>query len=217
MTARSGGVIPVRESTSGLGAELWVIDTAVYPSSSGPNRPMPLQRAVNAPSIPLETMKRGPVPPNKTGLVMLAAAVIPVVVQAAKPLAKAVGRGLIRAGQFLREAADAEPRKGETEAPAATSETAQAEATATVETVEPAAATPAETAPDSPTKVKRSQPRKKPQSDPKKKPATVKKPAPKRDATAAKKPKSASKSEATPRPESSPRKRRQLPNDLDVT
>ena len=55
-------------------------------------------------------MRRGAIPPGKAGLVVLAAAAIPVVIGAAKPLARAVGRGLSKIGEKLQEAA-AEAKK----------------------------------------------------------------------------------------------------------
>jgi len=58
-------------------------------------------------------MRRGAIPPGKAGLVVLAAAAIPVVIGAAKPLARAVGRGLTKIGDKLQEAAaEAKNSKG---------------------------------------------------------------------------------------------------------
>ena len=50
-------------------------------------------------------MRRGAIPPGKAGLVVLAAAAIPVVIGAAKPFARAIGRGLTKIGDKLQEAA----------------------------------------------------------------------------------------------------------------
>lgn len=50
-------------------------------------------------------MSRGPIP-GRAGLIVLAAAAVPIVISAAKPLAKAIGRGLSKIGDKLQEAAD---------------------------------------------------------------------------------------------------------------
>lgn len=79
------------------------------------------------------SMRRGAIPPGKAGLVVLAAAAIPVVIGAAKPFARAIGRGLTKIGDKLQEAAaeakngsavkpeppKAEPAKTEAKAPEA--------------------------------------------------------------------------------------------------
>jgi hypothetical protein len=49
---------------------------------------------------------RGIVPPGKIGLVMIAAAVAPVVLRKAKPLAKAVGKGIAKLGEAVERIAD---------------------------------------------------------------------------------------------------------------
>ncbi|HRF59479.1 MAG TPA: hypothetical protein PLH94_06130 [Fimbriimonadaceae bacterium] len=172
-------------------------------------------------------MKRGPVPPNRTGLIMLAAAAIPVVVQAARPIAKAVGRGLIRAGQYLREAADGVARKGEpTEtAPEASTEASETHVEATtnpeaetavdanrVEAAEPTPEAPVEkTVVLGPASPRKKAERRSPA------PAGKKADAKKKKASQPKASKSAPKSGATASPAQAPRKRRQLPDDLDVT
>ncbi|HRI45104.1 MAG TPA: hypothetical protein PLL78_07950 [Fimbriimonadaceae bacterium] len=62
-------------------------------------------------------MSRGPIP-GRAGLIVLAAAAVPIVISAAKPLAKAIGRGLSKIGEKLQEAADEAKPKSETTAQA---------------------------------------------------------------------------------------------------
>lgn len=59
-------------------------------------------------------MSRGPIP-GRAGLIVLAAAAVPIVISAAKPLAKAIGRGLSKIGEKLQAAAEeADPKSGAT-------------------------------------------------------------------------------------------------------
>lgn len=55
---------------------------------------------------------KGPIP-GRAGIIMLAAAAVPVIITACKPLAKAVGKGLIAAGEALKKAGEetVEPKK----------------------------------------------------------------------------------------------------------
>jgi hypothetical protein len=48
---------------------------------------------------------RGVIPPGKAGLVILAAAVVPVVVKNFRPFAKTVGQGFVAMGEKIKEAA----------------------------------------------------------------------------------------------------------------
>jgi len=57
-----------------------------------------------------ENSIRGPIPPGKAGLIMLAAAAIPVAIAAFKPLARALGKGLVSAGEALKDAAKEETK-----------------------------------------------------------------------------------------------------------
>lgn len=53
-------------------------------------------------------MRRTPgiVPPGKAGLIMLAAALIPVAAKQAKPLVRAVGRGIRKVGEAIERIVD---------------------------------------------------------------------------------------------------------------
>lgn len=62
------------------------------------------------------SMKRpgGIVPPGKAGLLMLAAALVPIVVKEAKPLVRAAGRGLRHLGDAIMRIADSSQIDAET-------------------------------------------------------------------------------------------------------
>ncbi len=75
------------------------------------------------------SMKRpgGIVPPGKAGLLMLAAALVPIVLKEAKPLVRAAGRGLRHLGDAIMRIADssqigAEPAEAQTVAEEVTDE-----------------------------------------------------------------------------------------------
>ncbi|MBI1757329.1 MAG: hypothetical protein HYR64_09515 [Fimbriimonas ginsengisoli] len=53
---------------------------------------------------------RGIVPPGRLGLLLIAAAMVPVVLARCKPFAKKVGEALVKAGEKLKETAE-EPTK----------------------------------------------------------------------------------------------------------
>ncbi len=62
-------------------------------------------------------MKRIPgiVPPGKAGLIMLAAALVPVAAKQAKPLVRAVGRGIKKVGEAIERIADSSQIDAEAE------------------------------------------------------------------------------------------------------
>ncbi|MCB8933544.1 MAG: hypothetical protein M9921_14820 [Fimbriimonadaceae bacterium] len=51
-------------------------------------------------------MRRGVIPPGKAGLLVLAAAMVPIVLGKAKPWAKKFGQGLVKLGEKLQEGAE---------------------------------------------------------------------------------------------------------------
>lgn len=64
-------------------------------------------------------MSRSVIPPGKAGLIVLAAAVVPIVLKKMKPVTRAVGKGLANMGEMLVKSAE-EPQdevKKETAAP----------------------------------------------------------------------------------------------------
>ncbi len=94
---------------------------------------------------------RGPIP-GKAGLIMLAAAAVPLIVTAFKPLAKAMGKGLIAAGEALKQAGEEE------EAPSKSTAPPKAESTAAKATGPKVTQKAAKVAPT--TKVKQERPKK---------------------------------------------------------
>lgn len=48
-------------------------------------------------------MRRGVIPPGRAGLLILVAALVPVVLGKAKPWAKKVGQGLVKLGEKIQE------------------------------------------------------------------------------------------------------------------
>jgi hypothetical protein len=55
--------------------------------------------------------RTGLIPPGKAGLVVLAAALLPVALKRARPLVKKVGSGLMRVGEMLQRSGDDETRQ----------------------------------------------------------------------------------------------------------
>lgn len=142
-------------------------------------------------------MGRGPIVPGKAGLIMLAAAAVPILVTAFKPLAKAVGKGLIAAGEALKQAAD-EPEKPVEKAEPKAQKESVADVPKSKATATSAAAPSVKVA----TKVKQSKPKKASASKASKK-------------LKAKKPQVAAEPAEQP-VGASPRRRRSIPSDIET-
>jgi hypothetical protein len=64
--------------------------------------------------------RTGVIPPGKAGLVMLAVAFVPVAIKACKPLVRAIGRGLKKAGEAAERVVDNSQIAAEKAEPVAT-------------------------------------------------------------------------------------------------